>query len=111
MSEVDQEAPLFVQHLRPDGHFELDRLAVGPMLVLALPVDATSANEPALALEEGEIAAVGIGDEHDIAAIPAVTAVRAAFRHVLLAPEAERAVAATAAAHLDAGAIVEHALR
>src|SRR4029078_2149751 len=63
MSEGDQEAPLFVQHLRADRHFEAARLAVGPMLVLALPVDATSANEPALALEEGEIAAGGIRAE------------------------------------------------
>ncbi len=81
------------------------------MLVLALPVTAAAAFEPALALEEREVAAVGIGDEDDVAAIAAVTAVGTALRHVLLAPEAERAVAAAAASHLDAGAIVEHTLR
>jgi hypothetical protein len=108
MCEVDEETPFLVQHLRPHGHSELDGVAVGSMLVLALPVDAASALETALALEEGEVAAVGVGDEDDVAAVSAVTTVGAAPRHILFAPEAERAVSATAAPHLDAGTIVEH---
>jgi hypothetical protein len=111
MSEVDEETSLLVQYLRPYGNHELDGLAVGSTLVLALPVNAASAFESAFTLEEGEVAPVGIGDEDDITAVTAVTAVGAAPRHVLLAPEAERAVAAAAATHLDAGAIVKHALR
>ena len=110
MSEVDEETSLFVQHLRPHGHRELDALPVGSALVLALTVNAAAAFEPALALEEGEVTAVGVGYEDDVAAVAAVAPVGASPRHVLLAPEAERAVAAAAASHLDPGAIVEHAL-
>jgi hypothetical protein len=71
-------------------------------------MDAAPALEATLALEEGEVAAVGIGDEHDVSAVAAVSPVGPAFGHVLLTPEAQRAVASTAATHLDAGAIVEH---
>jgi hypothetical protein len=73
-------------------------------------MDTAPAFEPPLALEERQVAAIGVGEEDDVTAVSSVTAVRAALRHVLLAPEAERAVAPTAAAHLDAGAIVEHEL-
>ena len=61
------------------------------------------------ARNDGEVAEIGVGDEHDVAAAAAVAAVGPALRHVLLAPEAQAAVAAAARQHLDAGAIVEHA--
>ena len=78
------------------------------MLVRAPAVTPATAHEAALALEEGKIAQVVVGDQDDVTAVPAVTAVRAALRNVLLAPEAERAVAAATPAHLDAGAVEEH---
>ena len=60
------------------------------------------------ALERAQVAQIGIGDEDDIAAGPAVTAVGPALGDVLLAPEAERAVAAAPGLDPDARAIVEH---
>src|SRR5262245_9871481 len=55
-----------------------------------------------------EIAEVGVCHQDDVAARPAVTAVRPALRHVLLAPQVDAAVAAAPRLHLDAGAVLEH---
>jgi hypothetical protein len=49
-----------------------------------------------------------VGRDHDVTAATAVAAVRAAPRHVLLAAEAQAAVAAATRLHLDAGAVREH---
>jgi hypothetical protein len=70
---------------------------------------AASADETPLALEEGQVAEIGVGDDHDVAPVPTVATVWTPLRHVLLAPEAERAVTAAAPTHLDAGPVVEHA--
>ena len=61
--------------------------------------------------EEAQVAPVGIRDEHDVAALAAVTAVGAALRDVLLPAEAQAAVPAPAALHVDARAVVEHGRR
>ena len=111
MCQVDEQAPFVVEHLRPHGNRHLDGLPVGAVLVLPLSVHAAATLEAALALEEREVAAIRVGNEDDIAAVPPVTAVGPPFRHVLLPPKAERAVPTAAASHLDAGAIVEHGVR
>ena len=67
--------------------------------------------EAVLPGEEAQVAQVGVGDEDDVAALAAVAAVGPALGHVLLPPEAQAAVAAAAALHVDARAVVEHALR
>jgi hypothetical protein len=73
-----------------------------------VPVAPAATVKVPLALEEREVAKIGVGTEDDIASVPAVAAVGPALGHVLLAPEAERAVTTAAASHLDAGAIVKH---
>ena len=50
---------------------------------------------------------LGIDPRDDVAAVAAVAAVRAAARDVLLPPEADAAVAAVAALHVDLGLIEE----
>jgi len=108
VSEVDDQPPFIVEYLRPHRNPELDRGAVGSVLVLAVPVAPAATVEAPLALEEREVAKIGVGTEDDIASVPAVAAVGPALGHVLLTPEAERAVTTAAASHLDAGAIVKH---
>jgi hypothetical protein len=49
-----------------------------------------------------------IGDQHDIASAAAVTAVGAAARHVLLAPEGDTTRSAVAAAHVDDRLVYQH---
>ena len=44
---------------------------------------------------------IAVGDEHDVAAAPAVAAVGPAARHELLAAEADAAVAAVAGSDVD----------
>jgi hypothetical protein len=59
--------------------------------------------------ERRQIAEVRVCDQDDVPAGPAVAAVRATLRDVLLATEVDAAVAATTRLHLDAGAVLEHA--
>jgi hypothetical protein len=61
-------------------------------------------------LEAPEVSEVGIGNEDDIAAAPAVATVRASLRDVLLATEAKCAVPAAAGLDTDLGVIVEQPL-
>src|SRR5581483_12385454 len=81
-----------VEDLRPDGDGHLDRLAVGAVAAAAAAVPAPARGDPAAAPERGEVAERGVGDQRDVAAPPAVAAVGAALRDVLLAPEREPAV-------------------
>ena len=81
--------------------------AVGAVLAGASPRLAAAGAELRLRPEAGEVAQSRVGSEDDVAAAAAVAAVGTALRHVLLAPEAQAAVAAAARLHLDAGAIVE----
>ena len=61
--------------------------------------------------EMNESVAVGIGDEIDGAALAAVTAIGAAARHELLAPEAECPAAAVAGLDVDVDFVDEHVVR
>ena len=81
---------------------------VGAVLARAASGLAAAGLEPRLLAERGKIPEILVRDEDHVAPTTAVTPVRAAPRHVLLAPEAEPTVAAATRQHLDAGAIVEH---
>jgi hypothetical protein len=52
-----------------------------------------------------------IRQQHDIAAFAAVTAIGPAFGNVLLAPQADAAIATLAAAYRDGCVIDEHSLK
>ena len=108
--EVDEQAAVVVEHLRADRDREDDVLAVGAALVRALAVASALGLEAAEPLEVREIAQVRVGHEHDVAAVAPVAAVGPALRDVLLAPEAQRAVAAAPALDADPRAVVEHRL-
>ena len=110
MCQVREQPALVVEHLRADRDGELDVLAVGAVLVSALPVHAALGLEAALAREEREVAQVWVHRDDDVAALAPVTTVRTALRHVLLPPEAETAVASATATHFDARPVVEHAV-
>jgi len=71
-------------------------------------VAAAAPFEPALAPEPREVAQVLVGRQHDVATLAAVAAVGPALRDVLLAAEAQRAVAAAPRLHVNAGAVAEH---
>ena len=109
MREVRDEALLLVEDLRADGHREHRLLPVGPVREPAAAGAALAGAEPLVRADAGEVAAARVGDEDDVAAPAAVTAVGAAFRDVLLAPEVDRAVAAAAGDHRQPRSIVEHA--
>ena len=79
-----------------------------PVLALALAVLPAPGAEVPAPPERGEVAALGVADQHDVAAAPAVAAVGTAARHVRLAPKADHAVAAAAALHIDLGSIEKH---
>src|SRR5438874_13419804 len=71
-------------------------------------VTASTAPQLLVGTDARQVASPRIGDEHDVTARAAVTAVRAALRHILLAAEVDRPVAPAAALHPQLGAIVEH---
>src|SRR5581483_6734076 len=60
------------------------------------------------ALQRREVAQRRVGDQHDVAAAAAVAAVGAALGHVLLAAEAEAAVAALPGLDANPGPVAEH---
>ncbi len=89
-----------------DKIFGAAAVAIGAAAVLA------SIGPPALAMRERRQAVdARLGHHDDAAAVAAVAAIRAAARHVLLAPEAHAAVAAAAGLDFDGDAIDEHMSR
>src|SRR6476646_4443299 len=98
-------------HLGADGHLDVAVVAALPVLPRALPMHAPLGAEVGRGAKPVEIAQVGPGHQGDVAAVPAVAAVGPALRDVLLAPEADAAVAAAAALDLDRGAVGEHGRR
>ena len=97
-----------LEDLRSGGHAKLDALTRRAVLTGAAPRTAPLRLDPATPLEAREVAQIRVHDYDDVTARPAVTAVGPAFGHVLLAPKAERTVAAAPGLHPDASAIVEH---
>ena len=94
-------AAVGVGHHRAHRHAQHDVLAALAVLVgTAAVLAALRAEQPRVAILDQRVD-VAVGDDEDAAAAPAVAAVRAAARDVLLAPERHRAVAAVAGVHLD----------
>src|SRR5881227_1772528 len=78
------------------------------MLTRAAAVAAPPALERPFASKARKVAQIRIGNEEDVSATTTVAPVGAAFRNVLLAPKAQRAVAAAPRLHMNAGAVAEH---
>ena len=108
MRQVGEQLPVLVEDLRADGNAQLGVLTGRTVLQRAAAAAATLGLDALVRPEAGEVAQVGVGDEHDVAAGAAVAAVGPALGNVLLATEREAAVAAPPRLHVDAGAIVEH---
>jgi hypothetical protein len=106
--QIGDEPALGVEHLRSRGRAQHDVVTCRAVTSGASARAALASLEALLRPEAREVAQVGVRDEHDVAAGAAVAAVRAALGHVLLPPEAERAVAPATRLHVDAGAIREH---
>src|SRR5262249_43773400 len=109
--EVGDHLLLLVEHLRADRHVHFDRLSAGAVLPGAAAVRTATGPQEVAPLDGRQVAEVRVRDEDDVAAGPAVAAVRPALRHVLLAAEADRAVSPASGLHLDARPVVEHAVR
>ena len=107
--QVGDEPPVGVEHLRAERHTDLRVLTVGSVLPAPAAAPALAGAHPPDAPERREIAERRVGHDEHVAAAPSVAAVRPALRHVLLAPEAERAVAAASRLDVDLRAIVETA--
>jgi hypothetical protein len=106
--EIGDEPLILVEHLRADGDGQHDVL---PALAAREPPAAAAAalrTDLLVRPERREVAPLRVRDEHDVAARAAVTAVRPAFRHELLAPKVDRAVAAAACSNVKPCSIVEH---
>ena len=102
-----QRAALFVEHLGADRDFEHGVGAAAARAILAHAVDAGLGLEVLLVAEvDQRVEAAGAFDD-DIAAAPAVAAVRAAEFNEFLAPERDAARAAVAGADVDAGLVEE----
>ena len=108
MREIGDEMPLSVEHLRADGDAEHGVFACGAVLPRSPAWTPASRRVLASRPKRRQVAEVGVGDEHDVASVAAVTSVGPTSGHVLLAPEAERAVSTTPGDRGDAGAVVEH---
>jgi hypothetical protein len=78
---------------------------------LALTVLAAARAEVAAPAQRGEVAALRVADQDDVAAASPVAAVRPAPRDVRLAAEADHAVAAAPALHVDLRSVEEHAAK
>ena len=98
----EHRAALLVEHLRSDRDFQ-HRVGAAPAgAIAAHPVHAGLGLEMLLVAKvDQRVEAVGAFD-HDVAAAPAVAAVRAAELDEFLAPERDRARAAVAGANVDA---------
>jgi hypothetical protein len=108
MVEVgDRLAGFEVADDRADRHAQFHVLAAAAVAVRAHAVLAALGAEDARVAEIDERVEVAVGDGVDAAAAAAVAARRAALRHVFLAPEGGRAIAAVAGNDLDLGFVEE----
>ena len=79
-----------------------------PCLLLPLPCEPLSARQKLVLGQGGQVVDAVLGDDDHAAAVAAVAAVGPALGDVLLAPEADAAVAAAASLDFDSDAIDEH---
>ena len=94
VGEVGDQVAFVGEHLRADRDAQLRVGAVGAVLARAASVAAALGLDPLAPLQRREVAQRRIREQHDVAAVPAVAAVRAALGDELLAPEGKAAVAA-----------------
>ena len=78
-----------VEDLRPDRHAEDRVLSAGAIRETSAPASPPTAAELLVRTKAGEVAPARVGDDHDVASVTAVSPVRPAARHVLLAPEVD----------------------
>jgi hypothetical protein len=109
MCEVRDEL-VALEDLRADRDVEHRILSAGTVRKTAAANAPAPGAELLVRAESGQVAPSWIGDDHDVATVAAVSPVGAASRHVLLAPEVDRAVTATARDGRQARAVVEHEL-
>ena len=86
--QVGDQVALVGEHLRADRDAQLRVGAVGAVLARAAAVPAPLGLDPLAPLQRREVAQRRVGEQHDVAAVAAVAAVRAALRDELLAAEA-----------------------
>jgi hypothetical protein len=106
MREIGDEV-VAGEDLRADRHAHLDRLAVGTVPPRAAAAAALRRLDPAPPLQRRQVSQRGVGHEHDLAALAAVTAVGPALGDELLAAERQPAVAAAAGLDVDLRAVRE----
>src|SRR4029077_7860637 len=103
-----RDQAVVLQDLGADRQTDLDVSAVGSVLAAPSARLAMRRPEHALRAKCGEVAEVGVGDEHDVAPSAPVAAVWPSFGNELLPPEAQPAVSAPPRLDLDPRPIVEH---
>ena len=86
--QIGDQVALVREHLCADRDAQLHVGAVGAMLARAAAVPTPLGLDPLAPLQRREVAQRRVGEQHDVAAVAAVAAVRAALRDELLAPEA-----------------------
>ena len=96
-----------VEHRGTHRHGDLERLAAAAVEVLALAVDAVVGSAVRVIAERQERRHVVVGDQPHVAAVAAVTAVRAADGDGTLAPEADTARAAVTTASVQLALVDE----
>ena len=95
----------------PQRNLQQQVLAVLTILFRALAVRTALGTEMVLETVVDQGGELGVGNDHDVAAAPAVAAIGSSLGHERLAPERHAARAAVAAAHIDAAHIGELAHR
>ncbi len=106
LREVGEHLVLvFGEDLRANRHLDDERLGAGTRAVLAHTVAAARRFEVLRIAEVDQRVEAGDGFEHDIAALPTVSAVRAAIFDVHLTPERDGPGATSAGLHIDLGLV------
>ena len=100
---LDDLARFRVADQRAKGHEDLHVRRGRTVELLALTVATVFGNELAMVTEVKERGRTAIHTEHDVAAVAAVAARRAASRHVLFAVERHSTVAAIARLYVNFG--------
>ena len=72
MREIGNEAAVLVEHLRPHRHREHDVRAVGAAPAPTRAVAAPARREASARPKRGQIAEIGVRNEHDVAAVMAL---------------------------------------
>ena len=109
--EIGDEPSFRVEELRAHGNVQLGIRPVGPVLLAPAAVATATGLDVLETPKAGEIAKARIDDDEHVASATAVPSVGASLRHVLLAPEAQAAVAASTRFGVDVRSIVKHGQR